>query len=359
MNLQGFYTNLGQALAAKIAAGTAPLTITRVVAGSGHTADIPSAVSLPDIRQTLTVGEAQVSGTTATLPVTLAEAQAEQSYQLTELGVYAADPDAGEVLFQVYQLSSAAAVTAGGESVLRLYLRQSIGEQGVTVTCSPAGVLVDGDLVPIRSALLANHTEAENVTLDAAELQTYLNALPRMLTKHLAITVSGTLTEPLVFQNFYGSGSINLEGGSTARTTLQNGLQVEKCDISMILRHCHIFPDTTGNSAVCVKCSYGNLYLDECVITGNNNSCGLEVSHGGLVVADNCSMSGHETCVLASRGGFANLNNSASGQFSGNTVGAQTWYGGIIVMTSSTPTLLGGSTNDKSGGLIVSGNSVV
>lgn len=359
MNLQGFYTDLGQALAAKIAAGTAPLTVTRVVAGSGHTADIPSAVSLPDIRQTLTVGEAQVSGTTATLPVTLAEAQAEQSYQLTELGVYAEDPDAGEVLFQVYQLSSAAAVTAGGESVLRLYLRQSIGEQGVTVTCSPAGVLVDEDLAPIRSALLANHAETEDLTLDAAELQAYLNALPRMLTKHLSITVSGTLTEPLVFQNFYGSGSIDLEGGSTASTTLQNGLRVEMCGISIILRRCRISPDTTGSNAVCVKCRYGNLYLDACAIVGNSNSRGMDVSFGGRVVADDCSMSGHKTCVLASRGGFVNLNNSASGQFSGNTVGAQTWYGGIIVMTSSTPTLLGGSSNDKSGGLIVSGNSVV
>lgn len=357
MNLQGFYTNRGQALAAKIAAGTAPLTITRVVAGSGHTADIPSAASLPDIRQTLTVGEAQVSGTTATLPVTLAEAQAEQSYQLTELGVYATDPDEGEVLFQVYQLSSAAAVTAGGESVLRLYLRQRIGEQGVTVTCSPAGVLVDEDLAPIRSALLANHAETEAVTLDAAELQAYLNALPRMLTKHLAITVSGTLTEPLVFQNFYGSGSIDLEGGSTASTILQNGLRVDSCSISIILRRCRISPDTS--SAVCVKCRYGNLYLDACAIVGNSNSRGMDVSFGGRVVADDCSMSGHNTCVLASRGGFANLNNSESGQFSGNTVGAQTWYGGIIVITDKAPTLLGGSANDKSGGLIISGNSVV
>ena len=65
MSLQGFYTTKGLALAAKLAAGTG-LTITRVTAGSGETA--ASAAALAQERQTLTVGEAAVSGQSAVLP---------------------------------------------------------------------------------------------------------------------------------------------------------------------------------------------------------------------------------------------------------------------------------------------------
>lgn len=54
MNIQGTYTNKGLALTAKTAAG-ACLRVTRVVGGSGHTADVPNAAQLPEIRQTLAV----------------------------------------------------------------------------------------------------------------------------------------------------------------------------------------------------------------------------------------------------------------------------------------------------------------
>lgn len=151
MTLQGFYTNKGRTLAAKIAAGTTELTVTRIVAGSGHTADIPSAIDLPAQEQTLSVGQPSVSGYTATLRATLPETEAASSYQLTELGVYAADPDVGEILFQVYQLDRAADITALGEGVLCFYLRQSIGAQGVTVTCSGAGVVLEGDIAELRA----------------------------------------------------------------------------------------------------------------------------------------------------------------------------------------------------------------
>ena len=121
MSLQGFYTTKGLALAAKLAAGTG-LTITRVTAGSGQTA--ASAAALAQERQTLTVGEAAVSGQSAVLPATLAEAGASAAYTLTELGVYARDPQEGEILYQVFRLSEGRAITAGGGSAYRFYLKR-------------------------------------------------------------------------------------------------------------------------------------------------------------------------------------------------------------------------------------------
>ena len=174
MNLQGYYTTKGLTLAAKTAAGT-KLTVTKVTAGSGETAK--SATVLAGEKQTLTTGTATVSGQTAVLPVTLAEAKASIAYQLTELGVYANDPDEGEILYQVFRLDEVRAISAGGENVYRFYLKQTVGAAGITVTCSPAGLLVDEDLAPTRSKVLMLSVPSRTATLTAAELQGYLDQL--------------------------------------------------------------------------------------------------------------------------------------------------------------------------------------
>lgn len=228
MSLQGFYTTKGLALAAKLAAGTG-LAITRVTAGSGETA--ASAAALAQEGQTLTVGEAAVSGQSAVLPATLAEAQAAQSYTLTELGVYARDPQEGEILYQVFRLSESRAVTAGGGSAYRFYLRQTVGAAGVTVTCSPAGLLTGEDLQPLRAAL-AKKPDAvqEGITLHVAKtgndttgdgseskpyltIQKALNSLPRLLLARVVIKVhEGAYEEIAPVYGFSGSNSLTIEG---------------------------------------------------------------------------------------------------------------------------------------------------
>ena len=150
MSFQGFYTTKGLARAAKMAAGT-KLTITKVTAGSGVT--VKDAPALAGEKQTLTAGTAAVSGATAVLPVTLAEAGVSAAYSLTELGVYAQDPNAGEILFQVFRMDTPVPLTASGENAYRFYLKQTMGAAGITVTCSPAGLLIDEDLEPVRTAL--------------------------------------------------------------------------------------------------------------------------------------------------------------------------------------------------------------
>ena len=94
MNIQGTYTNKGLALTAKTAVGVC-LRVTRVVGGSGHTPDIPNAAALPEIRQTLAVGEARCAGRHRRSACDAGCGGIESSYTLTELGVYAEDPNEG------------------------------------------------------------------------------------------------------------------------------------------------------------------------------------------------------------------------------------------------------------------------
>lgn len=228
MSLQGFYTTKGLALAAKLAAGTG-LTITRVTAGSGETA--ASAAALAQERQTLTVGEAAVSGQSAVLPATLAEAGASAAYTLTELGVYARDPQEGEILYQVFRLSEGRAITAGGGSAYRFYLKQTVGAAGVTVTCSPAGLLTGEDLQPLRTALARKPDAVQgNITLHVAKtgndttgdgseskpyltIQKALNSLPKLLLARADIVIhGGTYEEAVLVYGFSGVNSLTIEG---------------------------------------------------------------------------------------------------------------------------------------------------
>lgn len=149
MGFQGFYTNKGAELDAKLKTGAA-LHITRIAAGSGHTEK--SAVVLSDERQNLTAGTPARSGTTVTLPATLTDVLAEESYLLTEVGVYAQDPDEGEVLYLVYPLETAMPVTAGaGELTIRLELDMLLSATAeLTVIGTAAGLLTEGDLTALR-----------------------------------------------------------------------------------------------------------------------------------------------------------------------------------------------------------------
>ena len=98
------YTTLGLNLMAKLQTG-ATLEITRAVGGDGHTsADALTALTEVTARQTLTLSNVVDKGSgMALLPVTLYNRGLTAGYPLRQIGIYAADPDDGEVLMLVAQ----------------------------------------------------------------------------------------------------------------------------------------------------------------------------------------------------------------------------------------------------------------
>lgn len=144
MEIHGFFTEKGLALSAKLLTGVG-LTITRVEAGGGQTA--ATSLNLAQARQVLAAGVPTRKGNSVVLPVTLAAALAGEDYSLTELGVYAQDPDEGEILYKVYRLKGPVTITAGSPAVLRFYLQETVSEGlEVTVACSPAGLITQSEL---------------------------------------------------------------------------------------------------------------------------------------------------------------------------------------------------------------------
>ena len=351
MSFQGFYTTKGLALAAKLAAGT-KLTITKVTAGSGETAK--SAAALAGEKQTLTAGTAAVNGQTAVLPVTLAEAGASAAYDLTELGVYAQDPEAGEILYQVFRLTEPAAIAAGGADTFRFYLRQTVGAAGVTVICSPAGLLIDEDLAPVREKVLAISAPRVPVTLAPSEVNAYIQALPRLLTKDLWLTITaGTVSQTLDFSCFYGPGRLWLRADTGAEVQLAGGVQAYFTRAEIVLQRLSVTGGVNVSGSMNAVYVYDSsmVYLNGCTVTaGSNARFGVHTAVGGRVYMNGGNLTGFPVAALAEHLGEISLNDVSA---SGNTTGAEVWGGGMILLAGSTPVTVGGSANVKSGGMIV------
>lgn len=148
MGLTGIFTQKGKELELKVRAGT-PLTITRVTAGSGGTGE--SAGTLAQEKQTLMAGKRHVRGSTVTLPVTLVAALAEEDYTLTEVGVYAQDPDEGEILYRIYRLSRGLDIEAGSRLTVRLELEETFSDvESIVVPGSVAGMMTEADVYALR-----------------------------------------------------------------------------------------------------------------------------------------------------------------------------------------------------------------
>lgn len=316
------------------------LTITKVTAGSGTT--VSSASILANTRQTLTVGSAEVVGQTATLPVTLVESRAQQDYALTELGVYARDPDEGEVLYQVFRLSEERTITAGGEHVYRFYLRQTVGTGGVSVTCSPAGLITEEDLHPVRSKVFATNSPTHSVMVTAEELAAYVAALPRILGEDLTITVSGgTVSSTLSLIWITGPGRLFITAADGEMVTLAQGAYIVNCSALIYLTGLIIEPVDSVKAAVYVYAS-PSVALSKCVINGNEvpNVCGILSTMASVTYARECTV---VNCAYGLEVGHGSIGGLYSCTAENNITGIRTGYGGIAILSGTTPQLLGGS----------------
>ena len=168
MELQGFFTQKGIALEAKVLSG-ATLTITRVTAGSGETAE--AATVLDAEKQTLTVGTLHRKNATVTLPVTLTAMMAATNYTLTEIGIYALDPEEGEILSRVYRLQPGLDIIAGSRLTVRFELEETFGSAAaVAVPIAPAELLTEGDLTALMGVAGGLATLDANALVPTAQM---------------------------------------------------------------------------------------------------------------------------------------------------------------------------------------------
>lgn len=349
MELTGFYTQKGLALSAKLLTGTA-LTVTKVTAGSGETA--VSASALAAEAQTLAVNTPVRSGGTVTIPATLVAAQSSSDYFLTELGVYARDPSEGEILYKVYRLSTPTNIDSNSSAVLRFYLSETVSDDlNVSVTCSPAGLLVEADLEPVYRAISQKPTALQvSTTLHVAKtgsdttgdgsaakpfltIQKAVDSLPELLMARTTIVVhEGTYAEQVTINSFCGNEILALQGNEGETVNIQSIHAMQCCTAAGLrLSNFHL----TGTSED--RYNY-SLYVHECnLVFVDNVVCENAVSEAnygaltffytGLVRVTNCTVSNKPVAVDVGAA-TVYLSNTVTGE--NNTVGLRCGSGWAV-----------------------------
>lgn len=146
------YTTQGLNLMAKLQTGAA-LEITRAIGSDGHvSADALPALTEITAKQTLTLSDAIYKGNgQALLPVTLYNRGLTEGYPLRQIGIYATDPDDGEVLMLVAQSETPDTIPtelASPDFVANFSFHIALGNAGrINVTYSLTDMATKADYV--------------------------------------------------------------------------------------------------------------------------------------------------------------------------------------------------------------------
>ena len=255
------------------------------------------------------------------------------------------------VVATVDQVKEQPRIQAGSDTVLRFYLRQTVSaDGGAAVLCSPAGLITESDCAPVRKMVLAVGAPQRYVTVPASELQTYLDALPRLLTEHHVITLRGTNSNIVSVKDFYGCGSLTLRADKVGDCVFTKDVIVGNCSIPVIMEGLKWKLDGTASpETYCISCRDSTIYANICSFNGHAKTGRGVVSWGNSsAVLAGCALHNLEIAVEASWGGRIGVyGEDPKTECSGNTIGIYLRQGGLVLLGDLVPDLLGGTYNER------------
>lgn len=144
-------TNQGRALEAKVTAGHCKLELTKLKVGDGESLDLERMTDL--ISPKLDIGISSLLPSDAgicDIEGVITNAELEKGFYMRELGIYATDPDEGEILYAVATDGHADYLQAkGGSTTLSVALHMQVAisnADSVTAVLNPKGLLTLDDL---------------------------------------------------------------------------------------------------------------------------------------------------------------------------------------------------------------------
>ena len=204
-----------------------------------------------------------------------------------------------------------------------------------------AGKTINQISVPIRT-----------VTVAAAELKAYINALPRFLADRLTIEVTaGSADEGFTVNYFYGPGNLTIKAKEGNEVNCSSYVNISSCNCFITLDGLVFIAKDAAQHAV--SQGYSSVLIQNCTFKGgtSNLQYGL-FSQYGTAVVNSCkfiNFSGQYSTAIRSSTGSIVLVQSATGENNRDSFRAN--RGGAIV-SAVDPSALGGITNTISGGII-------
>lgn len=144
-------TNKGRALAAKVEAGTCKLELTKLKVGDGTPSDLESMTDLASPKQNIGISSITPSETgECDIECVITNKDMNRGFYMREMGIFATDPDEGEILYAVQTDTHPDYLQGKGTSAtLSIALHVTIAitnTDSVTAVINPAGLLTSADL---------------------------------------------------------------------------------------------------------------------------------------------------------------------------------------------------------------------
>lgn len=206
-------TKKGLALQAKVEAGTV-LKFTKMALGSGEPPDLATATALASLKQNLAIASKDVNNNTCVVYATGTNIGVNTAYQASELGLYAQDPDEGEILYAVTTDDTPDTVPSNSSATVitqRIGLAVAVSASStVSVVLSTTGFITAADAENIAHDVMTAHKTKTPLDHPAKSVQE----------KHLADGAVSTraLSDTGVAAGTYKSVTVDTKGRVTAAT---------------------------------------------------------------------------------------------------------------------------------------------
>lgn len=194
--------------------------------------------------------------------------------------------------------------------------------------------------VDTQTKVFAASVGYEAVTISAENLISYLNALPKMLTKNYTISVnSGTISETINLRGFFGSGSLDILCADN--TVAQAGVFCNECTVSILIKGCSISGIGRSAYSATVYCGkHTNIMLADCDIVGDGTNTGIYADSNSNLCMNRGSLSNCKMAVNCFSGTFAKFESVSC---SNNTTGVDPYGGGVVIVSGNTDAKFGSS----------------
>ena len=194
-------TKQGRALEAKVTAGICKLELTKLKVGDGEPHEIESMTDLAAPK--LDIGISSISPTDAgicDIEGVITNAELEKGFYMRELGIYATDPEEGEILYAVATDSHADYLQAKGSSTT---LSGGLHVQVVITNADSVMAIIDPKGLTTRTDLAA-HDESDAADEKRNKLFEKIDTLGDDIIKKLALTTTITAIKALETNSWVG-----------------------------------------------------------------------------------------------------------------------------------------------------------
>ncbi len=178
---------------AKLQTGDA-LTITKALSGAGvvETAELENQTSVTNAKQNIQVESIELNGDNADIKLLLTNAGLNEKYQLSQIGIYAQDPDEGEILYFIAQSMNPDIIPTEAETpgyVFNPTVHMVFGNaETIDMQLNPFDFVTQGQMIKHKEAEVLDHPDS-SVTDEKIGIRTIQNP------DNETGTTTGNLTE--------------------------------------------------------------------------------------------------------------------------------------------------------------------